>query len=165
MFAGSIFGRMSRLLEATPGLIILVPALLALRGNINAALASRLSTAVHLGLVAPEVPYDQEVRANINSSIILGTLMGAFAGILAHFMSIGFSGESAGPIFLTVVGAGVGLASGFVMIPISTGTVRVAFRRGLDPDNVVAPILLMLGDLITIVFLFGVAILAQGVVT
>lgn len=163
MFAGSVFGRMRGLLEATPGLIILVPALLALRGNINAATASRLSTAVHMGLVPADVPYDAEVRANIGSSIVLGTLMGAFAGVLAHLASTYFSGESAGLVLLALIGTGVGLLSGFAMMPITTRTVRIAFRRGLDPDNVVAPILLMLGDLITIFFLFAVAFVLGGV--
>lgn len=163
LFAGSVFGRMRGLLDATPGLLALVPALLALRGNINTALASRLSTAVHLGLVPAHVPWDQEVRNNLNASILLGVIMGTFAGVLAHGATLAFGTNSAGIGTLATIGGGVGFLSGVAMAPVTTRAVRMAFHHGIDPDNVVGPALLTLGDILTIVLLFGAAFAMQGV--
>ena len=44
LLAGSILGKMHERLDIIPGLIILVPAIMGLRGNIGTALGSRIST-------------------------------------------------------------------------------------------------------------------------
>ncbi len=49
------------------------------------------------------------------------------------------------------------------MAPLTTRAVRVAFRRGYDPDNVVGPVLLTFGDITTIVMLFASALLIAEV--
>lgn len=158
MVAGSVFGRMNRILAATPGLIVLVPALLLMRGAISATMGSRLSSAVHLGLIPGEVPARHpEVRTNINASLLLGGLMGVVAGILAHVITLAFGGDSAGVLSLGTIGLTVGFLSGLPMIPATVQAVRIAFRRGVDPDNVIGPILLTLGDITTIVLLFAIA--------
>ena len=51
LFAGSILGKMHERLDLIPGLIILVPAIMGLRGNIGTALGSRLSASLHLGII------------------------------------------------------------------------------------------------------------------
>jgi mgtE-like transporter len=56
MFAGVILGGATETLEALPGLLLLVPAAIDMRGNIYGALASRLSTAIHTG------EYERELR-------------------------------------------------------------------------------------------------------
>lgn len=158
MFAGSIFGTMDRILDRTPGLLVMVPALLLLRGNINASLGSRLTSAVHLGLIPGDVPLDDpEVRVNIRASLVLGILMGIVAGVLGHIVSLIFSGTSAGWHRLVLIGATVGFLSGLPMVPATTRAVRYAFRRGLDPDNIIGPMMLTLGDIVTILLLFLIA--------
>lgn len=155
MFAGGILSAMRDLFEALPGLLVLVPALLALRGHIHASLGSRLSTAVHLGLVPREVPMDAEVRKNISAALILSVLMGGLAGGLAHATNLYVEGASAGALLLILTGASVGFLSAVLMVPVATQTVRISFSRGIDPDNVVAPVLLTFGDIITAAVFFG----------
>jgi mgtE-like transporter len=53
VFAGALFGHSTETLDILPGLIVLVPALIGLRGNINTTMGSRLGSAVHMGLRNP----------------------------------------------------------------------------------------------------------------
>ena len=49
LLAGLILGSITGTLEALPGLLVLVPAAIGMRGNVFGALGSRLGTAIHTG--------------------------------------------------------------------------------------------------------------------
>ena len=51
IIAGNTLSAMASILQNIPGLIIIVPAVIALRGNINTTLGSRLGSAYHLGII------------------------------------------------------------------------------------------------------------------
>ena len=49
LLAGLTLGAITHTLEALPGLLVLVPAAIGMRGNIFGALGSRLGTSIHTG--------------------------------------------------------------------------------------------------------------------
>src|SRR5437867_7658059 len=49
LLAGLTLGAITGTLEALPGLLVLVPAAIGMRGNVFGALGRRLSTAIHAG--------------------------------------------------------------------------------------------------------------------
>src|SRR6267378_7576524 len=49
LLAGLTLGSITGTLESLPGLLVLVPAAIGMRGNVFGALGSRLGTAVHAG--------------------------------------------------------------------------------------------------------------------
>ena len=49
LLAGLTLGAITHTLEALPGLLVLVPAAIGMRGNIFGALGSRLGTVIHTG--------------------------------------------------------------------------------------------------------------------
>src|SRR5438874_13751772 len=49
LLAGLTLGAITHTLQALPGLLVLVPAAIGMRGNIFGALGSRLGTAIHPG--------------------------------------------------------------------------------------------------------------------
>ena len=51
LFAGLVLGGMSAELQRIQGLLVLVPALLATRGNVYGSLGARLGSALHQGLI------------------------------------------------------------------------------------------------------------------
>ena len=57
--AGVVLGKMSVALAVIPGLIVLIPAIMDLRGNIGTALGSRVSTMLHLAMGMPIIPVCQ----------------------------------------------------------------------------------------------------------
>src|SRR5690348_15953425 len=61
LIAGITLGKISTTIEELPGLIILVPAAVGMRGNVFGALGSRLGTSVHAGTFRLTARIDTEV--------------------------------------------------------------------------------------------------------
>ena len=59
LFPGIIMGAMDEYLVLIPGLLMLIPPTVGLRGNIFGALGSRLSSKLHLGTLEPRISDNQ----------------------------------------------------------------------------------------------------------
>src|SRR6476646_9537158 len=69
LLAGLTLGAITGTLEALPGLLVLVPAAIGMRGNIFGAMGSRLSTAIHTGTFQLSRRPDTVVGQNLAASI------------------------------------------------------------------------------------------------
>ena len=87
VFSGIILVRMVDEIEMIPGLIVLVPAILDMRGNISCTLGSRLGSAIHLGLIS-KIERNPELINNVAGSLTLSLIMSIVLGILAHLFTI-----------------------------------------------------------------------------
>src|SRR5437588_4748990 len=99
LLAGLTLGAITHTLEALPGLLVLVPAAIGMRGNIFGALGSRLGTIIHTGQFGLSRRADTVVGQNVLASLALTlsislalavlakTVAGRFG--LAHTISIG----------------------------------------------------------------------------
>jgi mgtE-like transporter len=154
IFAGGLLGSMSSLLLENPGIIVLIPALIGLKGNIDITLGSRLGSAIHLGLISPGNVWNEEMRENVSAAFVLTALMTIIAGSLAYVTSLILGLESTGPAALILIAFSAGVVSGVILIFITIGVIFLSVRFELDPDNITAPSLATLGDVITIVNIF-----------
>ncbi|MFX1519362.1 MAG: magnesium transporter [Promethearchaeota archaeon] len=130
-------------------LLLLIPSYLAMGGNIGTILGSRLTSALYLGAIEPKfLKWTKIGKENLAASLLLGLCAFFFVGMVTFVTSV----------FLNLSFPGVGklllltLVSGFLLIAclslLTFFTALLAFRRGLDPDNIVAPIIATSGDLI-----------------
>ncbi|MBU1940699.1 MAG: divalent cation transporter, partial [Candidatus Thermoplasmatota archaeon] len=71
ILTGNTLGAMITLFQKIPGLLVVIPAVIALRGNINTALGSRLGSAYHLGVIDAEHMWNNELKQNIIGSLFL----------------------------------------------------------------------------------------------
>jgi mgtE-like transporter len=137
-----------------PTLLVLVPVTIGMAGNLGSILAARLSTALHLGLLAFDVD-DERLAGNAVATLALAVtvfpLMGAGAWALQAVL-----GGTRLP-FLTVVA--VALTSGVVLaalaVAVTTVTTYAAYRFELDPDDVVIPVVTNVCDVLGVLVLFG----------
>ncbi len=157
ILAGSFLGTMEAHLEALPGLLALVPAVLAMRGNISTSMGSRLGTMTRFGLIPRDRWVVPAVTHSIVASLVLGVILAFAAAAIAHGLSLALGAQSAGLVPLAVIAISAGLVSGVVMGVVAIITMRVAFRRGLDLDNVAGPVLMTLSDLTTLLCLAAAA--------
>ena len=95
--AGFALKSMEEYLTLLPGLIVMVPPLLDLRGNINGALASRLGTALHTGIIRPRLALTAELKANLTSSLILSFIASVTIGLFSYAACILMGTEPIGP--------------------------------------------------------------------
>ena len=69
LVAGLTLGSITGTLESLPGLLVLVPAAIGMRGNVFGALGSRLGTAVHTGTFRMSGRRDTLVGQNLAASL------------------------------------------------------------------------------------------------
>lgn len=149
--AGVVLGAITGTLERLPGLLVLVPAVLALRGNIGGALASRLSTSIHAGLFRPSWSLDSLVGQNVAAAAVLSLSLSFVFALLAKAAAIAFGVEGSISVvdFVVISVLGGALAS-VVVLAITLQVAAASARRGWDLDNVAAPVVTAAGDLATL---------------
>lgn len=160
--AGSTLGVMIDLLREIPGLIVVVPAIIALRGNISTAFGSRLGSAYHLGIINTDNLWNEELKQNILGSLILSFFVAIIIGILAYLTSL-ILGVYPDPLKLISIVLLAGGISGIILNLMTIIIVYLAFKRGYDPDNITGPALATFGDIMTMLCLFGSAFLVEVV--
>jgi mgtE-like transporter len=160
--AGSTLGVMIDLLREIPGLIVIVPAIIALRGNISTAFGSRLGSAYHLGVIGADNLWNDELRQNILGSLVLSLFVSIIIGFLAYFTSF-ILGVYPNPIKLISIVLIAGIVSALILNCMTIVIIYLVFKRGYDPDNITGPALATFGDIITMLSLFGSALLVEVV--
>lgn len=153
LFAGVVLGGMRAELRAVPGLLVLVPALLATRGNVYGSLGARLSTGLHQGLIEPVFDFDDRVTAAVAAALGNGVLTGLFAATVAFLLLRVLAMPVAPLSTLLAIALVAGLLSGIALTVAVVSVVFVGFRRGYDPDTLVGPLVTTTGDVFGISFL------------
>ena len=154
IIAGLILGGMKTELQAIPGLLVLVPALLAIRGNVYGSLGARISTGLHQGLIEPKISFsDHRVNAAVFASFINALFAAAIGAIFAYFL-LTFLFEPVAPLrILLSIALIAGIFSGIVLITAVISVIFAAYRNGLNPDTIVGPLVATIGDIFGISFL------------
>lgn len=157
VIAGIIFSGMTGELEMIPGLIVIYPGVLGLRGNISSTLGSRLGSAIHMGLITDIDRNNPELTNNINGSLLLGFIMAVLLGLLGHFVTLALGFESAGAFKLILISVIAAVTSGIILSVVAVLLAIGMFRFGFDPDNVVTPSIATIGDIVSMFMLFVAA--------
>ena len=150
LFAGIILGNMTFFLKAFPGLLVIIPGAIGMRGNIFGSFASRLSTNLHIGMISPKFELSEQLNSNIISAFVLTMILSLFLAILAKIFCIVFNFESISLIDFIFISIIAGAISNAIMLPITMFISFKSFKRGWDPDNVTTPIIAAIGDLFTL---------------
>src|SRR5438046_3695619 len=90
LLAGLTLGAITHTLEALPGLLVLIPAAIGMRGNIFGALGSRLGTAIHTGTFSLSRRADTVVGQNVLASIALTFSISFALAVLAKTIAAAF---------------------------------------------------------------------------
>ncbi len=150
ILAGVFLSNAEEQLRMLPGLVVLVPAALGMRGNIFAALGSRLGSAFHMGTISRFDRKNLVIRNNIYASMALTVVFSVFLGIIAKAVLFAFGFESISVIDLILISFIGGIASGVILLFITIAIAFISFRKNWDPDNVTSPMITALGDFFTV---------------
>ena len=150
LIAGIILGKMTFFLETFPGLLVVIPGAIGMRGNIFGSFASRLSTSLHIGLISPEFEFSEDLNSNIFSSFVLTLVLSIFLGIVAKIFCILLNSPSMSVIDFILICTIAGIISNLIMLPITMFVSFKSFEHGWDPDNITSPIIAAFGDLFTL---------------
>ncbi len=151
LVAGLILASIIDTLEELPGLLLLVPAAIAVKGNIFGALGSRLGTAIHAGTLRLSSRRDSVMAQNAVASVALSLALGVVLAIMAKGIALAFNVSPTMSLSDFVVISALGcLIAAFVVLAITLATTAGAVRFGWDLDNVVAPMVTVAGDVVTL---------------
>jgi mgtE-like transporter len=155
LLAGLTLGAITGTLEALPGLLVLVPAAIGMRGNIFGGLGSRLSTAIHAGTFRLSPRLDTLVGQNIAASLALSLSISLVLAVLAKAVSVGFGvANSISIVDFVVISVVGGVLSSVVVLLVVLLVTAACVRFDLDLDNVSTPIVTAAGDIVTLPGLF-----------
>ena len=148
--AGVILGKMTFFLQIFPGLLVIIPGAIGMRGNIFGSFASRLSTNLHIGIISPKFEFSEDLNYNIISSFVLTLVLSLFLAVIAKILCIILHQPSMALIDFILICVIAGIISNLIMLPITMFISFKSYEHGWDPDNITSPIIAAFGDLFTL---------------
>lgn len=162
--AGNILSNMIPIFKLIPGLIVIVPSIIGLRGNISSSLGARLGSAVHLGVINIDRIFNEETKENVRASTSLSIIMSILIGITGYLTTYLMGFPVVNPFVLTAITFITGTLAGVILAFTTVGIVAIAVRMGIDPDNVTVPALATVADVVTLLSLFAASLLIWGII-
>src|SRR4051794_21289345 len=115
--AGVFLGSISDTLRSYPGLIVLVPAAIGLRGNIFGAFGNRISTSIHAGTFRLSARRETVLGQNILASMVLTAGASLLLAIAAKGLAVAsVEGHTIGTFDLTTVSIVGGVLGSLVVL-------------------------------------------------
>ncbi|HOD85549.1 MAG TPA: magnesium transporter [Methanoculleus sp.] len=148
--AGIYLGSVRENLLLIPGLMVLLPSIIHIRGSIAGVLASRLSSAMHLGEFSVDFGEGSVLGDNIRVSFVVTILIAFVLGIFAYVASWIFGYPVIGVTDLVLISVVTGILAGTVVTGITLLIALASYRYGLDLDMIAAPTVTTFGDIITL---------------
>jgi len=145
LFGGTFLGKYFKTIRTEfPGLLVVLPGMMGLRGNVFGSMASRFSTMLYLGELEPSMRERRvlkETTLRMVVSLIPVILLwgiGVLSGIDKNALDV-----------LIIIMTSTILVS-FILGYFTSFVTIFSFRRGTDPDSVAAPLVASMGDFLTV---------------
>lgn len=155
LLAGGILAYNLGIFESLPWALVIYPGILSIRGAIGGLYSGRLSTALHLGTIKPRLMGNtSEAYALLNTVNALTLMSALFMGSIGSIICVVVTGTplTTFPLILSVIVCSMGLSI-LIISPMTFWISTVAYKRGLDPDVILYPIVSTVAD-IAITFLY-----------
>jgi mgtE-like transporter len=134
-----------KLIEKVPLMLAVFVVINATAGNLGCILGARLSSALHLGTLKPKLRGQQILTDNLMASTFQS--LSVFSIVVMVFFSFTHSIPLAAAFFIS------GVFLSVVVMIITVASAFVSYMGGLDPDNVVIPIMTSTTDVMGILIL------------
>ncbi|MCY3561020.1 MAG: magnesium transporter [bacterium] len=160
---GILLGASADRFEQLGGLLLMVPAAIALQGKIFGALGSRLGTAIHAGTfrlsLRPGTVVGENILAGLALSFVSSAALAMLAKASAELFDIAVPMSLAAFVVISILG---GVISSLFVLVVALAMAAGSARFGWDPDNVTAPLVTAAADVITLPVLLLVVPLAES---
>ncbi len=153
LISGTLLSSNEALLYTVPILLLILPALNSLIGDISTVLVSRLTTHLYIGSLQPKVQNSERLKEDFYG-LLITLLLSLGALIFLGYLSSIFSGiEIVNPLLITLIVCTTVLLIFAMMFLLSFVSAIVLFKRGMDPNNFLIPLITSLIDFLTPLFL------------
>jgi len=159
--AGIYLGFVSAVLLLIPGLMVLVTPSINMRGAIAGILTSRLSSSMHLGAFETKFGRDTELGDNLRSSIILTVIISVVLAVFGKIICLLTGTEVIGIVEMIIISVVSGTLAGVIVTAVGILISVICYRKSWNLDMVGAPVVTTFGDIMTLPFLVGTAIVVM----
>ena len=150
IISGTLLAVFTDRLFLLPGLFILLPGFLQLKGAIAGTLAARLGTELHLKKIKPGKK-SRLITENKVASFILMFFASLILGVTAYFLTFLLFKENHPTLMLLPQVAAI--ISSIILFPLTTRLTIWLYKNHHNPDNVMGPYVTSLGDIESIIAL------------
>jgi len=158
IFAGQLLLDRQATLLAYPIFLISIPVINGVGGNIGSVLGARLASGLHVGYITINLR-DKEMHENLVITIFIGIVTYFILSLTIFYVYSFFLFQNNFSMtldlykFLLIVNF-TGIFLVFFVSLVSVVTAFWSFKKGFDPDDMVAPVVTTFGDVMGILFLF-----------
>lgn len=164
--AGVILSGAEDRIARLPGLLLLVPGAIALRGATFGAFGARLGTALAIGTYEPELRPGTWLWRHVEAVAVLTLTTSIEAAAFAWGLARVLNQPTVTLADLVVISTVGGVLASIILLVVTLGLARWSSARGWSMDDVGAPAITATGDLITIpALLLATALVGRGSAT
>ena len=148
--AGVVLSGAEPRIAELPGLLLLVPGAIALRGATFGSFGARLGTALVVGTYEPELRPGTWLWRHVEAVGVLTLVTSVEAALFAWGVARVLGQRTVPLADLVVISTLGGLLASLVLLVVTLGLARLSSVRGWSMDDVGAPAITATGDLLTI---------------
>ncbi len=153
LISGTLLSSNEEILYTIPIMLLIIPALNSLIGDISTVLVSRLTTHLYIGTLSPKIQKSERLKEDFYGLLITLILSLASLILLGYFTGFMLGIEIVNPFLIIIIIVLTILLLFLIMfITLFIGAIFL-FKHGMDPNNFLIPFLTSLADFLTPFFL------------
>lgn len=152
--AGLTLSGISSTLQALPGLLILIPAAVGMRGTIFGAIGARLGTTNAAGTFEVTGHRDGVLYQNAYVAVVTTFGSALWLAVIAKLAGAAFGTPTISVWSLITISVVGGALGSVLILVVTVGLSVLSHRRGWDLDSVSTPMVTALGDMVTLPTLY-----------
>jgi len=165
LFAGGLISIFAPQFGRAPWILALFPPILTIRGDISGIFSGNLTTMLHLGVIHPRIRGNTDSYRSLISAIFVLTFVDTLAmGVISFALNLLFNRVAFTQLYVFITVPTVACIMAVALsIPLTSLIAIVTYRRGLDPDILVYPLLSSINDVVvTASFAVAVSVVLAG---
>ena len=153
LISGTLLSSNETLFYTVPIMLLVLPALNSLIGDISTVLVSRLTTHLYIGTLQPKIQKSERLKEDFYGLLITLLLSLGALIFLGYLVSVISGIEIVNPLLITLIMCITVLLIFAIMFLLAFVSAIVLFKRGMDPNNFLIPLITSLADFLTPLFL------------
>jgi cation transporter-like permease len=147
--SGTLLSINKEILYTIPIILLILPALSSLIGDMSTVLISRLTTHLYIGTIPPKIQKSDRLKKDFLGLLITIVLSLAVLLVLGNAIGVATGIEIVNPFLITfVIILTVLILFGILFVLLFISSIYI-FKRGKDPNNFLIPFVTSLADFLT----------------
>jgi len=149
LFSGTLLSNNEMVLSSFPIILLVLPSLNSLIGDMSTVLVSRLTSHLYIGTLVPKIQVSDRLKQDFYGLFITTILSLAALLGLGYFLGSVSGIEIVNPmLIISILIITILILFGLMFIFLFMGSILI-FRKGKDPNNFLIPMVTSLADFLT----------------